>query len=289
MWTLCKTILLMTLLLACNPPQKPLKIAANQWVGYTPLFYANEKGWLQEDGFSLKFVSSLSESLNLFNTHSVDIMTSTQYEYSIAKRQNSNIVPVLLFDRSNGGDMILSNHSISILSQNTQVDVYLEQASINSLLLDDFIKKHHLNPKNLILHEANPLDLKQLKPKSDKAILIITYAPYHLPLLQRGFNIVASTKTLQSLLVLDFLCTDKLLLTEEYSRFQKLKKRIDDAISISQKDPKMYYSVVKPYLGGSSFQNFIQDIDSIQWTNTPSPKLLKAIEAHGIDIRNILR
>ncbi|PTB83377.1 hypothetical protein C9926_03235, partial [Sulfurovum lithotrophicum] len=185
----------------CTEEKKPLKIAANQWIGYTPLFYAQEKGWLKNNGFSLQFVSSLSESLNLYHTHTVDIMTSTQYEYFKAKKNNPETSPVLLFDRSNGGDMILSNKTLSDILKSKKIDIYMEQDSINILLLDAFVQTHHLNPKNFIYHETNPYDLKTLKADKTKNILVINYAPYHGALLKHGYTIIESTKSLKTLLV----------------------------------------------------------------------------------------
>ena len=274
---------------SCTQEQKPLKIAANQWIGYTPLFYAQEKGWLKKNNFSLQFVSSLSESLNLYHTHTVDAMTSTQYEYFKEKKKNPDTVPALLFDRSNGGDMILSNKPLSTLLKSKRINIYMEQDSINSLLLNAFAKTNQMNPKYFIYHETNPYDLQTLVPDSSKDILVVTYAPYHVPLLKHGYKIIDSTKSLQSLLVIDMLCTDKKILSLHKQQFIKLKSDIDKAIQISQEDPKAYYEVVKSYLDNIDFQIFTEDIDSILWVNHTDEKLLKTLHSHHIDTSYIIR
>jgi len=273
----------------CTEEKKPLKIAANQWIGYTPLFYAYEKGWLEENGFSLQFVSSLSESLNLYHTHTVDIMTSTQYEYFKAKKHNHEISPVLLFDRSNGGDMILSNKTLPEILKSKKIDIYMEQDSINILLLNAFVKANHLDSKNFIYHETNPYDLKTLGEDNTKDILVITYAPYHGPLLKHGYKIIESTKSLKTLLVIDMLCTNKKTLDTHKEQFVQLKKAIDKAIKISKKDPKAYYSVIKSYLDHIDFKTFTEDIHSILWVNNADKELLKILQSHHIDTRYIIR
>ena len=267
--------------------QKPLKIAANQWVGYTPLFYANEMGWLEEDGFTLKFVSALSESLNLFHTRSVDIMTSTQYEYMQARRENDHVVPVILFDRSNGGDMILSNTTLDVIKHAPKIDVYLEQESINTVLLNDFIRKYHIPHERLQVHETNPFDLKSFMPTKEP-MLIVTYAPYDVKLLAHGFHVIDSTRTMQTLLVVDFLCADSTLVAQEQKRFKKLKAHIDRAIEVSQTDPKHYFDVVVPYLQEKDFHHFKEELSAIEWINHPTSMLLKKLQEHHIETGSVV-
>lgn len=108
-----KLVLIITtafLFISCSSDyDKKLKISATTWVGYTPLFYAKEMGWLEPLNIKLLNVSSLSENMYLYKAKNSDAYVGTQYEYNILSKENSSLVPVMLFDRSHGGDIIMSN------------------------------------------------------------------------------------------------------------------------------------------------------------------------------------
>jgi len=289
-WVVSALFILMTAT-GCSrvESEEPIRISANQWIGYTPLFYANEKGWLKESGFSLKFVSSLSESLDLFNTRSVDAMASTQYEYFEAKRKNPDVRPVILFDRSNGGDMILANRPLEAVCASPRIDVYLEQGSINIVLLKDFAREYRIGMERMRLHETNPFDLKELVNDPSRTMLVVTYAPYHKALVAKGFRIVDSTQTMGTLLVIDALVVDRRFYERHEDRFRQLKRYIDAAVEVSRKDPKGYYETVRSYMGETDYAGFLGDLASILWINRPDERILDAMARHGIDVDRVIR
>jgi NitT/TauT family transport system substrate-binding protein len=289
-WIFVVSVLL--LLTGCSDRDEtpPLKISANAWIGYVPLFYAQEKGWLERDGFSLKYVSSLSESLNLYTTHSVDAMASTQYEYFESRNVYPGTVPVILLDRSDGGDMILANMpEARILASKGPIDVYLEQQSINIVLLRDFARERGLTKKRLHFIETNPDDYRRIRFDPGKPTLVVTYAPYHLDLLAKGFRVIASTASLDSLLVIDAVFTDRETLSRHRDRFTKLKNSVDRAVERCQKDPEEVYRTVKPYFEHFTYDDFRNDLNAIEWINRPDETILSRITRHGIDTEMLLK
>gem|GEM_PF-5497442 len=123
----------------------------------------------------------------------------------------------------------------------------------------------------------NPFDLKSFMPTNDP-VLIITYAPYDVKLLAHGFHVIDSTRTMQTLLVVDFLCADRALIVQEQKRFKKLKAHIDRAIEVSQTDPKHYFDVVVPYLQEKDFRHFKEELSAIEWINHPTSIFLKKLQ-----------
>ena len=61
---------------------KKLRISITNWIGYTPLFYAKEKGWLELLDVKLLNVVSLSENMYLYKSGNSDAYVGTQYEYN---------------------------------------------------------------------------------------------------------------------------------------------------------------------------------------------------------------
>lgn len=127
---------------------KKLRISITNWIGYTPLFYAKEKGWLELLDVKLLNVVSLSENMYLYKSGNSDAYVGTQYEYNTLVKNIESLIPILLFDKSNGGDVIMSNLSIQELQNSkTTIDAYLEMDSINSMLFEDFISKYNLKSR----------------------------------------------------------------------------------------------------------------------------------------------
>ena len=144
------TILLLSFISCSSDYDKKLKISATTWIGYTPLFYAKEKGWLKELNIKLLNVSSLSENMYLYKAGNSDAYVGTQYEYDLLSQEDKSLIPIIMLDRSHGGDMVMSNMSIQELKDTSKtVDAYLEMDSVNNTMLKDFIKSYKLESKTI--------------------------------------------------------------------------------------------------------------------------------------------
>lgn len=263
-------IIFLVFLGACSSsPQRPLKISATTWIGYTPLFYAKEKGWLDSINVKLINVVSLSENMYLYKSGNSDAYSGTQYEHSVLKETMPSLVPIILFDRSNGGDIIMSNRTIEELKHSTaKIDAYLEMDSVNYTLLEDFIHTYNIDEKRINFIDRDQADISTLKnTKPEKQILIITYIPYDNALEKNGFKEILSTKNGLDLLVIDALYTTKENLHKHKEQYIELKRFIDDAVIALSENPKEFYTTVKPYMEGLSYDEFLASLDDIVWIN----------------------
>jgi len=261
--------IILTFIISCDSKEKQINLAVNEWIGYAPIFYANEKGWLKQDNIRLIRTVSLGESLNLYKSGLVNSLAATQYEYKEIKK---DVIPVILLDKSYGGDMLFSNKTIDeLVHTKKKIDVYLEIDSVNYLLLKYFIKKHHISINRLNLINKDQQQLLLTTFDKSKPILIITYAPYNIQYLKKGFHVIASTKTDKTLLVIDAIFTDKNNFSK--NRFILLKKYIDQAINDIKNDPKKAYLVIQKYFPDYSYKDFKEGLKNIKWINNPNQKL----------------
>ena len=248
-----------------------LKIVANAWIGYSPLFYAKERGWLNEINIELIHVVSLGESMQLYLNGNAQAFTGTQYEFNQAQesRTENELTPIILFNRSNGGDVIMSNRSLEQLkTANTPITAYLELNSVNLILFEDFIASRQLEQKQIQLINRDQGYISTLATSElTNPVIIVTYTPYNSILAGQGFTELGSTKDSDSLLVLDALYTKESTLNNNNARFEALKKIIDQAIEQLSLNPKDYYLHVKPYLGDISYQDFLLAREGIIWLN----------------------
>ncbi|MGM0541932.1 MAG: ABC transporter substrate-binding protein, partial [Pseudomonadota bacterium] len=290
-----KAILLFAMigLASCSaPPEPPIKLITNSWIGYSPLFYAKEKGWLEPLNIELSTVVSLNESMMTYKIGHFKGLTGTQYEFEKLQKQNADLVPIIMFNRSNGGDMVMSNISITSLKETTDsVDVFLEINSINSVVFKDFIKAHKLENKTFNFINKDPLKtIAQIKQAPiTQPLIIVTYNPYNVQLLEHGFNVIASTKNSEEILVVDALYVKKSCITEHKADFIKLKQVINQAILDLQANPRAYYEKVKPYLENGSYKEFSASLNQIEWLNSElSATVTKKLNQSAFPIRDLL-
>jgi len=271
--------ILLIFLSACSsqPHDHALRISTTTWIGYVPLFYAKEKGWLDEIDIKLINVVSLSENMYLYNDGNSDAYCGTQYEYSALKAQIPSLVPVMLFDRSNGGDIILSNHTISELENSRdKIDAYLEMDSINFTLLEDFIKRYKIDESRINYINRDQSEIATLENKdNNRLMLIITYIPFNVELEKNGFKEILSTKNGLELFVVDALFTTKEELNFHKDQFNTLNRLNNKAIAALKKDPKEFFETVKPYMSKLNFQEFQEALDDIVWVNNKTDEELK--------------
>ncbi len=287
-------LLLIPLILLTSCTSKPydkLTISATTWVGYSPLFYAKEKGWLKPLNIKLLHLTSLSENMYLYEVGNADAYVGTQYEYSVLVHKMPSLIPVMMFDRSNGGDMIMGNRSVSEL-QNTSstIDAYLEMDSINNTLLKDFIERYELQNKKIDYINKDQATIATLDVIGlSRPTIIVTYNPYDMKLHKKGFKELVSTKEGLDLFVVDALFTTEEVLYKHQEQFIALKKLVDAAVADLERDPKAFYSVVKPYLLELSYEEFESSLSKIEWINqTLSPEVKTRMREAHLPIRDLL-
>jgi NitT/TauT family transport system substrate-binding protein len=283
---------LMIFMGACSSPsQDPLKISTTTWIGYTPLFYAKEKGWLDRINVKLINVVSLSENMYLYKAGNSNAYCGTQYEHSVLKDSMPSLIPIMLFDRSNGGDMIMSNHTIEeIKNSTTKIDAYLEMDSINYTMLEDFIHSYHIDEKRINYIDRDQIDISTLKnTHPEKQILIVTYIPYDNALKRNGFQEILSTKNGLDLLVVDALYTTKENFHRHKQQYTQVKTYIDDAIMALSKDPKEFFITIEPYMEGLSYEEFLDSLDDIIWiNNTVDERLMERMRVASFPTKDLL-
>jgi len=261
-------LFMMLFFLGCSShEQQKIRIATSSWIGYTPLFYAQEIGELKKLNMKLIPNVSLAEASEIFEIGKAELTTTTQHEYFSLKESVGDIVPIILIDRSNGADIIFSNTTLKKLYNAKIIHAYLESDSINNELLKAFLEKNKLTNQNIVFTNIDQLQISDLANNKDKAMLIVSYSPYNSKLREKGFKELASTKDIDNLVVIDALCVKTSIYKTQKKRLQQLKVVIDDAIEETEKNPEKVYKVVAKYLEHISFKEFVHSLNSIIWIN----------------------
>jgi len=258
-------LLIALVFLGCEPKeaQRPMVVSTNLWIGYSPLYYAEKKGWLRESNIKLVRSVSLGESLGLYNDEVVDMVCGTQYEIlQIADTQKEQ-GSVILLDRSNGGDFVLSNRTVAELKSEKKIDVYLEIESVNSLLLKEFINKHSLDSSRMNMIDSPQILNSKLHMRRD-ATIVVTYDPYNIKLEKEGYKEVGSTKD-SELLVLDAIYISFLTENKFSKELDALNRVVYKSLEALKSNPKEYFEVINPYYQYDSYKQFEESLKLIEW------------------------
>lgn len=286
-------IFILLFISSCSSPyDKPLKISATTWIGYTPLFYAKEKGWLEPLNIKISNVVSLAENMALYQSGNFDAYVGTQYEYGVLLPKESTLHPVIMFDRSYGGDVIMGNITINDLNNtDTVIDIYLEMDSINITLFKDFLKKYALEDKKFNYINKDQGYISTLNGSDIKnPTLIVTYSPYNNYLKKSGFKQLASTKEGLDLLVVDAMFTTDKQFDEHQQQFTELKKVVEKSLDALKANPKEYYETIKAYLPQTSYEEFQTSLQEIIWINKKiPPELEERLNMANFPIRKIIQ
>lgn len=283
-------IFLSIFFISCSKDKKDeLKIVTSNWIGYTPLFYAKELGYLEALNIKLLSVVSLSESLYTYKSTHADVFLGTQYEYKESLKTNNKVVPIILLNKSDGGDVVMSNRSIDELkTEEGIIDVFLEIDSINYMVFEDFIAKYKLNDKKFNYINKDQSFIAEQKDFTNPTIAI-TYDPYNIVLERNGLKTLESTKDSDDLLIIDAMFTSNDILIKYYSELKELKNIIDIAVEELHKNPKEYYELIKDYLYDTKYDEFIKSTQNIKWINkNPSKAIIDNLKAHSIPTKDIL-
>ncbi|MCT7512489.1 hypothetical protein N5T79_09340 [Aliarcobacter cryaerophilus] len=272
-----------------NDKKDKLRVVTSNWIGYTPLFYAREKGLLDKLNIQLLSVVSLSESLHTYKSKHADIFLGTQYEYEEAFKRDNQVVPIMLLNKSDGGDVVMSNLTLEeIKKEDKQIDVFLELSSVNSLVFDDFITKHNIKNKNFNYVNKDQSFIAQQKEFKNPTI-VISYNPYNITLEKNGLKTLETTKDNIEILIVDAMFTTNDILIKYKDELKELKKIIDIAIDDLEKDEKAYYDLIKDYLYDTSFEEFQQSLSNIKWINKNiDQNILDSLKEHNFPTKELL-
>jgi NitT/TauT family transport system substrate-binding protein len=265
-----------------------IHISTNPWVGFTPFIYAQEKGWLENTPFRFMWLVDLTDNTRLYERGFTKGFTATQYEL-LHFPHHESIKPIFLIDRSYGADAIVSNLSIKEIKQSRQmITVYLEQGSLHDDFFKAFIRENRLEGVKFHQIDSSQKSITVLKPTKEP-VIILSYEPYLFGLIKKGFSQVGSTRTLESFYVVDALFVDESVVKGQEKDFARLKELFALGVEQFQRDPHEYYEMVKGYLEGQSYEEFMATTTQIQWLHNKKPReVIDHLEAQNIKTDKLL-
>ncbi|MDQ1297797.1 MAG: NitT/TauT family transport system substrate-binding protein [Campylobacterota bacterium] len=269
----------------------PLVLSVDTWIGLAPFYYAHSKGWLEEANVQLILTPSIGENLHIYESGASDMFTATQHEYFRERKTHPDLVPIIHYDRSFGGDIVMANKTNEeLVNSGDVIDLYLETDTVNEEMANYWIADNNISKKRVRIHARDQDEI--VKMKSDGAaspMVLVTYNPHNLILERNGFHEIASTKN-DNYLVIDAVYASSHLYRTHKETFYQLSDAAKRAMKAYETDPKEFYEKVKPYFGNPTYAQFVAMKYNVQWfASPPSAKLTQRLKSMQFPIKDLIR
>jgi NitT/TauT family transport system substrate-binding protein len=134
----------------------PLRLSVSSWVGYGPLWRAEERGYFDEEGVAvdLALVEVSADRISAMEADQLDASATTIDTLTLFAAQGASLVQVLATDESAAGNGIVAKKEIASIADLAGKTVAVQSASTSQFLL-----ANALNEVGLSLDDLNLLDM----------------------------------------------------------------------------------------------------------------------------------
>ncbi|MBN2824593.1 MAG: hypothetical protein JXQ76_04655 [Campylobacterales bacterium] len=243
-------------------------------------------GYLKDTNIEIVPTASLETSIEFIKRDVVDGFCSTQRGFNVVKKL-VDVTPIYLFNKSYGGDVILSNlpKEKLLALKDTTVDVYMEVESINYLMFEQFKQHYRLDSLNfnIINKTQNTIDTKKIKANS----IIVSYTSFSDTFKKDGFYEIDNSKN-PIYHIIDGLFIKTSTLKSNKENFKILSHSLNKSIKALKSNPKAFYEVVKKYLDNQSYEEFVESLSGIKFINGDRDEIISYLKKHNIPTNEIL-
>ncbi|MBD1996679.1 ABC transporter substrate-binding protein [Leptolyngbya sp. FACHB-541] len=173
---------------ACTKAAQPSQTAADStsaavgivtWIGYSPLYIAQEKGFFEELGLNLdvKVFSSGTDASAAFAAGQIDGLSLVPSEAVLLAANGADYRVVYVVDTSNGGDGILARNSIPDIAAFRDKKIAVEIGGVSHFFLLEVLSEAGLSEADVTLVNVTP-DAAAAAYQSGNVEVAVTYAPF---------------------------------------------------------------------------------------------------------------
>lgn len=160
----------------CHWLEQPLSVAAHVWVGYEPMFLAENRAWLDTGRVNLLQTKNSQDTVTALAQGRAQAGALTLDEVLRARAGGLPLSIVLIFNISLGADMLLVRPGIQTLAQLKGLRLGFDAGSVGEIMLAEALHLGGLTPADLQLTQL-PVERQLLAWQSRSLDAIISYEP----------------------------------------------------------------------------------------------------------------
>ena len=173
----------------------PVRVGANVWPGYEPLYLARSLGFFSPDDIRLVEFPSASEVIRAFRNGQLDAAALTLDEALVLRQSSIPIKIILVMDVSDGGDVILAKPEIKDFSGLKGKRVAVESTALGAYVLSRALEIHGMALSGVQVVRMD-VDTHERAYMDGRVDAVITFEPVRTRLLNKGAREIFSSKQL---------------------------------------------------------------------------------------------
>ncbi|MGE5153436.1 MAG: ABC transporter substrate-binding protein [Bdellovibrio bacteriovorus] len=210
----------LSMLSACSQPHPPLRVATIPWIGYQPLFLAEDLGYYPRDTIRLVELSSNTESLRALRNRDVEAAALTLDEALLLAAEGHDIPVILVLDCSAGADALVARSGVDALSDLAGRRVGVESSANGAYVLSRALQLAGLTPTDIHvvpLRSGDQLDAF----RAGRVDALVTYEPLRTQLAAFGAETLFDSREIPCEIV-DVLAVHRDMLAERQAQIERL-------------------------------------------------------------------
>jgi NitT/TauT family transport system substrate-binding protein len=208
---------------------KILNIGLSKWTGNEPFFLAEQVGIFDNNNALVRLarVNNEKEQLDKLKSGELDGAAITLDMLFALFESGFPMKAVLIMDYSLGGDMIIAKEGINLLE-----DLKGKTIGLEKLFISEYFLARALAEKNVPLSEINSFIIEgdiENAFNDEQVSAVVVANPKATKLLQKGYNIIFSTKDIPSSII-DVLVFPKNVYEENYKNIKNILQSWFDSL-----------------------------------------------------------
>ncbi|MEM9372324.1 MAG: ABC transporter substrate-binding protein [Planctomycetota bacterium] len=235
------------------PPDQPVRLAINTWVGYEFAVLARELGYYEEEGAHVRLLelTSLGDVRRAYERGQADGMFGTTIELVRSRGSGRDPVPVLVADFSLGADVIIANEPVSQLADLRGMRIGVETGTLGMYVLMRALDSCGLSWQDVqVMHIPHTSQAAAMETGEIDAV--VTFPPNSTELLAEGSRAVIFSSADIPGEVVDLLSVDAKVLDERRREIDRVLRAYFRALAYAESHPQEASRIMSERLGISS-------------------------------------
>jgi len=237
-------------LVSCGgrPAQRTYRIGLGPWVGFGPLYLAQEKGFFKEQGIDTELIvlTGLAERNTALESNRIDALAAPVDSFVLAAGSGVAAKVVMAIDESDGGDGIVAKNSIR-----TFEDLRGKRVAFQRGLPSEFFLRALLEEHKMTLNDLNAVDMETAQAGaafiSNKLDAAGLWEPWLTRAAEEGKGHLLATSRQYPNLIVDCLAFTGRALQQDPQDAQKIVDALFKAIEYWKANPDDADKIMAPH------------------------------------------